>query len=75
MAASRLHHVWPRLPARLLRGLARRLRMAIRAAKAFRRRRGRYRLRKGFRFSAYLSIFNDWELLAPALASMAGHID
>ncbi len=31
--------------------------------------------RKNFKFSAYLSIYNDWDLLVPALQSIAGYVD
>ena len=31
--------------------------------------------RKKHKFSAYLSIFNDWDLLLPALKSVARHVD
>ncbi len=31
--------------------------------------------RKNFKFSAYLSIYNDWELLVPVLQSIAGYVD
>ncbi len=31
--------------------------------------------RKDFKFSAYLSIYNDWDLLIPALRSIAGYVD
>jgi hypothetical protein len=31
--------------------------------------------RKSAKFSAYLSIYNDWDILAPALASVADYVD